>query len=271
MLLEDSIETVKYFGLSYNQAKVYLAIASSKYFTVNETQRKAGVPRQKIYGILRVLEEIGLVQKTLERPLRFRGIPVKEGLRFLQKLHCEETRKMNEKAEEIIKNYNPTIFNHINGVFGIHPNFVITSKKEASIKKRREEIENAETEIDFITSWKRFPATVSTFEDVVEKALERGVNIKVILEKPEELDQIPEQIHDFENYPNYELRYIFKPPKAILGIFDRKRAICKTSASVGLAEAPSLWTDNPCLVSLLSEHFEIMWITALETILEQIC
>lgn len=48
-------------------------------------------------------------------------------------------------------------------------------------------------------------------------------------------------------------------------------AWCKTSASVGLAEAPALWTDNPCLIPIFSDYFEIMWITALENISQQTC
>jgi hypothetical protein len=44
----------------------------------------------------------------------------------------------------------------------------------------------------------------------------------------------------------------------------------KTSAKVGLGEAPSVWTTNPCFVSIISDYFEINWITAMEHVPENI-
>jgi len=98
MSIEESIETLKYFGLSPNQAKVYLNIGSTKFFSVNEIQKKAEVPRQEIYRILFVLEEFGLVEKTVDRPIRFRGIPFKQGVTFLLEKRVQETNKMIKRT-----------------------------------------------------------------------------------------------------------------------------------------------------------------------------
>jgi hypothetical protein len=201
------------------------------------------------------------VEKTISRPLRYKGIPVKHGVSFLLKQNIQETRKIQRKAKNIIKTFLPAKTDY--KVQDIKPHFILISKKVALIAKRQEEINNAQMEIDFISSWERFPRAVHVFGENKKKALRRGVKIRVILEKPEKMDQIPEQIHEFEKDLNYELRYILKPPNAIVGIFDKKIAMLKTSASVDLADAPSLWTDNPCLLSILSDYFEIMWITAL--------
>jgi len=268
MSIEESIETLKYFGLSPNQAKVYLNIGSTKFFSVNEIQKKAEVPRQEIYRILFALEKFGLVEKTVDRPIRFRGIPFKQGVSFLLKKRVQETKKMIKKADEIIQNF-PQINNCSNNQ-DVKPNFIIVPKNEASIMKRQEEIDSAETEIDLISSWKRFPRNMYIFGENIKKALERGVKIRVILEKPENLDQIPEILEELKKNPKYELRFIHKPPSAIVEIFDNKRALIKTCASVGLAEAPNLWTDNPSCLSVLSDYFEFMWIATIEYAMENI-
>ena len=119
-------------------------------------------------------------------------------------------------------------------------------------------------------SWKRFPLTIRTFRENAKKALERKVKIRVILEKPKDMNELPEEIYDFKKFPNYQLRYIIDPPKAIVVIFDKKKSIIKTTTSEGLAEDPALWTNNPCLLSILYDYFEIMWITAMEHLPEQI-
>ena len=68
--------------------------------------------------------------------------------------------------------------------------------------KRHEEIDNAEIEIDFISSWKRFPRNMYIFGENIKKALERGVKIRVILEKPENMNQIPEIIEEMKKIQN---------------------------------------------------------------------
>ena len=96
------------------------------------------------------------------------------------------------------------------------------------------------------------------------------MKIQVILEKPTKGEPLPEIIGELKKIPNYELRYILNPPSAIIGIFDKKRVLVTTSASVGLAEAPSLWSNNPCLLSIVNDFFELTWITAMETIPEDL-
>ena len=175
---------------------------------------------------------------------------------------------MQKNAEKMMEDYRPKTNKEM--VHEIKPHFVLLSGKKASIIKRQSEIESAKSCIDFITSWKRFPRTIDTFGDDGIQVLKRGVKMRVILEKPIDMNQIPEIVNEIKKFPNYELRYILDQPSAIIGIFDEERVIIKTSASVGLAEQPSLWSDNQCLVSVIQDHFEMMWITALEKIPEKI-
>ena len=254
-------------GFTSNQAKVYLALAATEFFAVKEIQEVSEVPRQEIYKILSTFQEMGLLERTLTKPVMFKAIPIQQALSFLLKQKIQETKKIQKEAEEMIENYHHE--NH-KQIQEFKPHFVLISKKEASISKRMMEIDNAQTSIDFITSWKRFPLTINTFRKNAIKALERNVKMRVILEKPKDLHELPEELHTFKKFPNYQLRHIPNPPKAIIGIFDKKTVIIKTSTSVGLAEAPSLWTNNPCLVSIVSDYFEIMWITAIEHLPEQI-
>ena len=142
--------------------------------------------------------------------------------------------------------------------------FIIIPKKKTSIRKRREEIINTKTSIDFVSSWKRFPRMAYVFGEIVKIALERNVKMRVILEKPPKHIMLPEIINDLKKNPNYQLKYIPEPPLAIIGIFDKKRALIKTCATGGLAETSSLWTNNPSLLTIINGFFELNWVTAME-------
>jgi hypothetical protein len=91
-------------------------------------------------------------------------------------------------------------------------------------------------------------------------ALENGVKIRVLLEKPSDGHKLPEIVNDLlEYYPNYKIKFIAAEPSAIIGIFDRKRVIIDTSINAGLAEQPSLLTSNPSLVSIIIDYYERIW------------
>jgi len=239
-------------------------MGATKFSTAKEIQKIAKVPRQEIYSILSDLQEMGLVVRTIGRPLMFKATPIKKGVSILLKQKIRETKKMQQQAEEMMENHNQMIHNHEAQATKQH--FVLLPKKGASITKRQEEIDNTKMSLDFISSWKRFPKTIDTFGKNIIMALERNVKIRFILENHKDMHQIQEMVNNFKKYPNYELRNIHNNPQAIIGIFDKKKIIITTSAKVGFAEVPSLWSDNPCLVSVFCEHFEQAWAKAAKNI-----
>jgi len=107
-------------------------------------------------------------------------------------------------AEELIEDSK-----HSSYLFSpVELDFVIIPRNHATILRRREEISNANAQIDFLISWKRFPRTVDTFGDVSRMALENGVIIRALLEKPENLDHLPQIVDELKTYHNYELKFI---------------------------------------------------------------
>lgn len=262
MSIEGNVQTLRGLGFTVNQAKVYLALVATEFSTVKEIQKISRVPRQEIYKIILVLQDMGLVERTLTRPVKFRTIPLQQGVSFLLKQRTQETKRLQQEAEQMVQKINHKFNNH--KVQESLPHFVLISRKEASISKTQEEIGNAQERIDFITSWKKFPLTLYIFGETAEKALERNVKVRAILEQPVDSSKVPEELSVFNRFANFELRYIPSPPETVMAIFDKKKAIVDTYPSAGLAEAPSLWTDNSCLLAVFSDYFEIMWITAME-------
>jgi sugar-specific transcriptional regulator TrmB len=266
MFFEEEIQVLNCLGLTCSQAKTYLAIGDKNFSTARKIQNKSEIPRQEIYRLLSELEELGLVEKTMDRPSKYKAISINNGISFLLRKRKQETIQIQKITEKIIKKHQNQ--NNDKIVDDVEPQFILISKKEASIIKRREEINNAQNTIEFISSWKRFPLTVSTFGDDAIKALKRDVKMRVILEKPEDLNQMPDLVKELFEFSNYELRFINTIPSAVIGIFDNKRVLLKTSSSVQLAEKPSLWTCNMCLVSVLSEYFEYIWSNVDQTTLK---
>ncbi|NIQ05427.1 MAG: TrmB family transcriptional regulator, partial [Candidatus Korarchaeota archaeon] len=87
-----NVKLLSEFGLTPNQARVYLTIARLKLATVRQISRISNVRREDVYRMLPKLEKMGLAEKLLGRPLKIRATPVEEGLSLLIK-HEEDTAR----------------------------------------------------------------------------------------------------------------------------------------------------------------------------------
>jgi len=255
-------------GLTNCQAKAYLAAVQGGICSATKISKDAMIARPDIYRVLTSLENLGLIEKTLNKPTLIKGIPLSDGIKFLIKRKKQETLKTFEDSRNLIEFFKN--FSNKNGEKENEHNFIFIPEKEAYLRNRHKEISNAQTSIDFITSWKRFPLKIHTFTERTKSALKRNVKIRVILEKPQNEYSLSKTILENEMHPNYQIKYIQYLSPAILAIFDNKRAVIDMSSSSGLAEASAIWTNNPCFLSIVSEYFENTWKNAIEHLPEQI-
>jgi sugar-specific transcriptional regulator TrmB len=251
------LEALTCLGLTQCSAKIFLVLASSGSLTVKMIAKKSNVTREQVYSNLRKLEKIGFVEKIITAPTQYEATPLEQAMNVLFEKRRQKTLQL-EKAIKIL--IQKTVLQKPETKFQkIDSRFVMFSPRKPSISRRRKEIENAQKSIDFISSWKRFPKTVHIFENCALDALKRGVKMRVILEKPPNKKVLLKLVEELIEMSNYELKYTKNSPSAVLAIFDKKRAIIKTSASVGLAEAPSIWTNNQCILSVFNCFFECEW------------
>ena len=259
MAFQNQVETLTKLGLTSNQAKIYLTLASTQWCTVKTITKISRVPRQEIYKILFNLKTLGLVEKSLTRPTKFMAIPLMDGISFLLQRKTEEISEVILTTKKIFEGLKKSRKKTIQEE---NPHFVLVPKKEAVIKRRRKQIEAAQTSIDAIVTFNRLRRGAFTFHEVTKKALKRGVKIRVITEKPENENAISEIIQDFMKNPSFKLRYILNSPLAVVTIYDRKEMLVTTSALADLGESPALWSNNPSILAMAKGCFETLWETA---------
>ncbi|MCZ2856768.1 MAG: hypothetical protein O2U62_06710, partial [Candidatus Bathyarchaeota archaeon] len=72
---EKNVEILTDFGLTGNQAKVYLAAARLRLASVGQISKVSKVRREDVYRILPKLEKMGLVERLLGKPTKIRATP----------------------------------------------------------------------------------------------------------------------------------------------------------------------------------------------------
>ena len=97
----DCVETLKELGLTYTQAKVYIAAAKREQANAKDLCKDTGVPKQELYRILSELANIGLVEKQIGSPTQFNSIPFLNGVSILIANKRDEIDELATKAKKL--------------------------------------------------------------------------------------------------------------------------------------------------------------------------
>ena len=265
VLQNGELSTLARLGLTISQAKVYLALVRSGKSTAKTISDITKIARHDIYRVTHTLEELGFVERTISVPTEFTAIPIQAGFSMLQKSRDKETSELNAKIMESLQNFKENNTRKI--IENKNPHFVLIPKKVALARKRENSIENAQTSVDVVTSWKRYSQATFDHLEVMRKASKRGVIIRHATEKPEDKRSLAlarkiERL--FNDCSSFKVKYIRTSIKAIVAVFDNKEVILITSPTLDLNQGPALWSDNPSLVQIAKKYFEMMWTESLQ-------
>jgi sugar-specific transcriptional regulator TrmB len=261
--LEKNVETLIDFGLTRNQAKVYLAVAKLGLATVGKISKVSKVRREDVYRILPKLEKMGLVEKLLEKPTRIRATPVKEALSILIKHEEEASRNkvsaLKAKTETFLKHFarTPRLEAEEKGHFALLP------KRDSIMAKMLTMMQSAERELNIVFSRSQLMQFVYAFTEQIKETMEKGVKMRVVSELPRREDALPRVVEErISPGDSIDLRYSDLPSSHYI-LADFKEALISTTGERNMAEQPCLWTNSDGLVGVFQGDFENLWHNAI--------
>lgn len=127
-----SINSLRKLGLSTYEAQAYIAINSMISGKAIEISENSGIPRSKIYNVLKQLHEKGYVEIQRGRPLKYTVVPAKD---IFEKQKDKLIKELNETEEKLTNSYENQISQVQAPIWLIHSSEKII-KKEIEIIKR---------------------------------------------------------------------------------------------------------------------------------------
>jgi DNA-binding Lrp family transcriptional regulator len=100
---DELIEKLELFGLTHNQASVYVAVIKSGYSSISQISEATGIHPQDICKITVKLEEKGLVTRTFGKPLEIEALPLQIALKNLISSEKQKTKEKIEHLESSFK------------------------------------------------------------------------------------------------------------------------------------------------------------------------
>lgn len=257
-LVDKELSIFVELGVTLRQAEVYVAICKLGQATVKTIAKTVQTDRAEIYRVTPMLQKLGLIKKVLTTPLSFRAIPPSEAISTLLQRNAEKQEELRAKANKFLKNFKSrdsscredfqcTI---TSGLQGVQREFLRGLKETQTCK-------------DGIFLWSVILLTVESNFEEYEKALERGVKFRHITHlRPEEEKDMPQKIRILQKKGSFEIRNAASIPKAGVAIHDKKKIVIVTASGPNTEELEVLQSNNPSIVELIQEHFELRWQSA---------
>lgn len=258
----ERIQTLMGLGLTFCQAKGYLALVLNGSCTAKTLSRFSKVTRQDIYRIMPKLQQLGLAQKILTIPTEWKAAPIDEGLAILLERKNKQFSELQKKTTKLLSSFREDN-NKRKGHKEKGPNFMIIPGGETHMRWITRKLGKVKKSNDVFVPWDIFKYMMFNESKQFKKLLERDVKFRHIIYC---IDGTKNEIgfdpHLKEN-PNFQVRYILNPPLASIALFDEKEVVF-SNPTRNLLATPKLWSNNPHFVALIQEYFETKWETAQE-------
>ncbi|PNX52894.1 MAG: hypothetical protein BV458_07250 [Thermoplasmata archaeon M9B2D] len=261
---KDSInfDILSEFGLTENQAKVFIATTRLGTPTVSEVAEASEVRREEVYRLLPELEKIGLIERLLGKPIRLRTPNPQASISLLVQLEKERAKDriadLSSKSQELLQ-YLGHHAVEIPSDEEFVSDFSLIQEKESVRTIIYDMISKSTQQLDILFSRADLIWLLSTQGEVLQNAVERGIKIRIISEPSAGRDRIPKILHRrFPSEIEMPMKYLLNPTAFYL-VADQSQTLLITSGVNHLPLSNCLWTNNDSLVTLTCRNFEDHW------------
>jgi sugar-specific transcriptional regulator TrmB len=271
-LSEKLVKELMSFGLSGNEAKVYLALLQLKKASARAIARLSNIPRQETYRVLPRLEKLGMIEVIIDKPTKFFAINPEEVLSELIK-HQQEV--LSSQISEL-REKKTTLESELKKVEGksaglaepepIH--FALISGQRLINEKIREMLQNAKSEVLWIAPNMEIRRAIIYDRDrMLRKCAQRNIKIRIVTEIDEKNLKEVDKLSDF-----CEIRHS-AGVTSLATLVDNKELIMGSAIYPGGSFADEglmheLWTNDSSHIGTMKDLFEKVWQVSLPAELE---
>jgi sugar-specific transcriptional regulator TrmB len=262
-LSEKLTKELMSFGLSGNEAKVYLALLQLKKANARAIAKLSNIPRQEIYRVLPRLEKLSMIEVIIDKPTKFLAMNPEEVLSELIK-HQQEllSSQMSELLEKktALESELKKVEGKSAGLTEPEPiRFALISGQRLINEKIQEMLQNARSEVLWITpSTEIRRAIIYDRDRMLRKCAQRNVKIRIVTEINDKNLKEVEKLSDF-----CEIRHSTEVT-SLATLVDNKELIMGSAiypagsyAEEGLMH--ELWTNDATHIGTMKNLFEKVW------------
>ncbi len=248
-------------GLTSSEATVYLNLSKLKDPEAKALYKITDIARQDVYQVLSELQELGLVERILTKPLRFRATPIANAIAILNRRQVSKNSELHNKALKLFscsEQWERTQESDFHEPFFELRNIYLDDPRV------KDAIRNAKVKIRLLDKNMNWPVFHSYINEWTY-TLNKGVKIEVLNEFVTNRQTEPKFIEALMK-EDFQIKYSKSLPSGALLLFDDKElAIWEGSKPKHVSKSASkkaLWSNHHGLIQIASTYFELYWKTA---------
>jgi sugar-specific transcriptional regulator TrmB len=255
---EDFVKKLSEFGLTTNQAKVYLSIIQAGSISAGNISKVSLLHRQDIYKILPILEKKGLITKTIAKPCKIQAIPIETALR---QLVLTEKEKSCKKIAALESNLNSLVEGlKVETQIEEDAHFTLLTTNE-SIRNRADlTIQALKKEAKFAANTELMLGPLSRLNEISELIKGKPIKLSLLvapIEGLETVGKLSETLKQSQNKITIKGTNNCKFNNYI--ILDRKEVWIQTEQKTESGFPGILWTNDKNVVQIYEENFDSNW------------
>jgi sugar-specific transcriptional regulator TrmB len=256
-------DALKGIGLNLYERRLWVALLARGTSTAGELSEIANVPRSRAYDVLQSLAEKGFVVVQASKPLRYVAIPPEEALERAKKKLEEDFKAMQAKIDELKESVVLRELNEIHqkGLKLISPEEITGALKGkySVLQQFNSMFREAKEKINIVTTPEGLNELFSSHFDVLKKAKEKGVEIKIATQVDEKCTDAIKALSGIA-----EIRNIVEKEIPVAGRFvvvDGKELVFSlTDTKVHSTQDMAVWSKSEYAAgSVLEPLFNLIW------------
>lgn len=249
-------ELVK-FGLTPNEAKVFIYLAKYGYKRAVEIAKSIQIPRTETYHLLSSLQNKGLVMATFQHPIKFNAVPFDKALKILINIEKERLRNFERKQKDLLTLWDTLPDLSMDNDTTQHEKFQILEGQIQVYSKAKDMRSRAAQEVLVLGYEKDYLKLYHyDFMDTLDALLGAGVTVKLLASfsshsldmfngiRPETIRQIPQNVNAplcFVTIDRSELLFFIK------------------NTGINNKDILAIWTDCKPFIEAMHILFSELW------------
>lgn len=247
MIQNSLLPTLQKLGLTYYEAKVYLSLMTLGVAKPSAIAEESGVPRTKIYEVLKKLEKDKWVNIENSRPAT---VTPTYPRKVLEERKLRFNHEIDSLANELTMIYDDVIQKETPKIRVVH--------SPESIKQMEVDIlENAKNRIVAMGSL-YLPGELETLKGPLLRAKDRGVSVRLIAKPMNDFDK--EIVNGFNEFVDVKVGHPYGIKTLMVDYREIIMILAKVKNGVlNLDDVIAVWITSPELTSYMWSVFDKDW------------
>lgn len=247
------------FDLNLYEVKLWTALLSRGISTAGELSDMAAVPRSRTYDVLESLERRGFVVVKPEKPIKYMAISPHEVVDRVKSKVEKKAKKEKGKLEDL---HSSNIVDELNMLYKQSIEPMDPTEFSGALKGRHNIydhlgllVKEAKDNLAIMTTEDGLVRKVRSLKPLLEKAKERGVDIKIaapITEKTKEVIDRIDNIADVKDIKDVSARFCISDGKQTVFMLNHDDEVHPSYDT-------AMWVNSPFFSGALNHMFDTKW------------